>query len=655
VPALPVTVNTAGVLRNEIHNNGWNWDLYNDLFDDPYYGPGQNGLSISSGGAITVLNVNASGNDGGLMLRNEFASAARTVVVTNADLFRNNRAGMWLVSRGAVTLTNVGASENGYDGGIHVENAFCYYDGLLGNWVCPTPTPVTMTNIRAENNGSTGLYVYSLGLVRLTTATVNNNQGGGIFMENGCIRDGDWICPTTANGITLTGVTANDNWGTGLEAYSRGIIALATVTTNNNWTGGMRLNNRDYYDPNNTAAGITLSNVQAHSNNGAGIWARTNGTLGMANIRANNNVVRDGDIFAGQTVQDYVNEYKSGDHSDHWWFEATAGNGYELILNVSNLSGLNQMDFDPWMQLINPDDPDGWDNPLFTIKSGDAGCVFNDSCTFTFHPDDYGFSDTKWFVVRVGSDYGDTSNTMGDGFYRLSLNDPNPNDDPVLYWVNGLDFIAGGGATMTGVNSFHGNSLSGLKGSSNGTISLTSVGAFDNGTEGIYVDNCIDTGSGCTGTGNILLAGSNITGINGWEGLVIKTNGTVGVFNLEAAYNGYRANADGIWISAHGDGKAVTLTNINAQQNCWNGITLDVYGITTFNAVHAWQNGNWGTQEGSGVHMDSHGYAINLINFCWFMDNAKSGFAFNNSLAPIVTAINAVFWGNGGDDYWPYL
>ena len=92
------------------------------------------------------------------------------------------------------------------------------------------------------------------------------------------------------------------------------------------------------------------------------------------------------------------------------------------------------------------------------------------------------------------------------------------------------------------------------------------------------------------------MTGTNITNNNGREGLYIETNGVVNLANLEASYNGYRSDgsSSSVNILAHGIGQAVTLTNVRAMHNYRDGITLDVNGITTFNNVRAWLNGDWG-------------------------------------------------------------
>jgi len=190
-----------------------------------------------------------------------------------------------------------------------------------------------------------------------------------------------------------------------------------------------------------------------------------------------------------------------------------------------------------------------------------------------------------------------------------------------------------------------------LIGAGGGSISAANVGAFGNGNEGIYLINTEST------SGGISMTGSNVVQNNGWAGLVIETNGAVNLNNLDASYNGYRSggNTDSVNIVANGIGKTVKLTNVSALHNCKNGITLDVNGITTFDNVRAWLNGDWGLGSGSGVWMESNGYDINLQNFCSFMGNADSGFAYNTYGHTIVfNPTNAVFLGNQNTDEGPF-
>ena len=52
----------------------------------------------------------------------------KTVLVSDVEVSGNDWVGLWIKSKGAVTLTKVNASDNGFDGGIFVDNALCEWD-----------------------------------------------------------------------------------------------------------------------------------------------------------------------------------------------------------------------------------------------------------------------------------------------------------------------------------------------------------------------------------------------------------------------------------------------------------------------------------------------------------------------------------------------
>ena len=357
-------------------------------------------------------------------------------------------------SQRRVTLTNVAATNNGYEGGIHLDNMYCYYDNVvLNQWGCPTPSAVTMINLDIGSNGGTGLFVDSLGAIRLTGANANSNSGPGIDMANAQyiyddIHINDWVYPATFNGITMSNINVSDNQGAGLEVYSRGLISLTSGWAQGNWNFGFNLNNRDYQD---AIAGITLSGVQAYNNGNTGILARTNGALTMSNLRATGNVKTGGGIGLdefgnGMSVQDFYNENFG---PDHWYFEADPGQDYKFTLRADSQDYLNRIAFDPWIELYYVNYETGEKTQLDLtdpVKMHTVlQCVTNDYCEFTFDPGDFGYSGTENFFVMLGSKV-----MYGDGFYRLSMNDPDTDTIEDMFWVNGLGFEAGSTVTLTG-------------------------------------------------------------------------------------------------------------------------------------------------------------------------------------------------------------
>ena len=144
------------------------------------------------------------------------------------------------------------------------------------------------------------------------------------------------------------------------------------------------------------------------------------------------------------SVQDYYNANRG---PDHWYFDAESGQEYIFTLTANSDDYLNLFAFDPWIELYYVDYETGeetWLDLTDTYKMTSVlQCVTNDSCQFTFDPAGFGYGGSGSFYVKLGSN-------SGDGFYRLSMNDPDPDSIEDKFWVDGLSFNAGGNVTMTG-------------------------------------------------------------------------------------------------------------------------------------------------------------------------------------------------------------
>ena len=443
--------------------------------------------------------------------------------------------------------------------------------------------------------------------------------------------------------IRLTNVYSNDNYGIGIDLYSRGLITLSGVQANNNGGPGISLKN----DYSGATAGITLGTVRAESNGDSGIIAKTNGALLMSNITANDNYLTWGRVDNGTTVQNFYTSYRE---PDHWWFEAVEGE--EIILKLwadgwSDLTGdwLNRWDYDPMLQVFKQLD----DGSMIEITFAPEDITYEYSGTDWTSTDYYqivwtpGAEMSGWYLLEVSSDNGNS------GFYRLSIDDDDP-INPVKHWVDGLTYEAGVNVSLSGTNSFSNNEQAGLIGWSNGSVTLYNVFAWGNGTEGIYVDNT-------DGSSNVTLLGTNAAGNNGWEGLRIITDGAVSLNNLEANQNGQ----DGIRIAARTPLRTVSLTNIVAMWNGLSGIDMrdddgtgtedtgGTYGTTTLNNVRAWFNTT------DGVKVDTNGYRLNLLNSSFICNNGY-GFVYwyHVNLPPMLpfvfSNVNNIFLGNGSSD-----
>lgn len=554
--------------------------VMNDLNSNQRYG-----LWAVSKGSIVVINLRANDNDSdGALLTNRFGGSTAPITVKTLGYVRNAFSGngkyeefhpdpgdyymvlangLSALSAGNISVSNTDAYGNySNGGGIYLDAKFT-----------TSPRTVTLTNSTTGENDWVGVWIFSRGNIVLTDVSAYNNYQGGIHLDN-CmdhLNGEDNIC-TGIGSIRLTRIEANDNMAIGLEAISRGIITLNTATAHNNLSIGIKLNNAFV----GTTAGVTAANIYATDNQENGLVINTLGSATLTNLHTNNNAMRHGGIGNGQTVQDFFNGSLG---PDSWRFDAEYDVNYTFVLRADVAWGLNRVSFDPWIELYDPDTKTQIPIPV--------NCYTDDYCTFDFLPFDYGYLSTHSFYVMVGSN-------SNDGFYRLSLNDPDPDDSTVMFWIGGTNITAGGNIKVTSIES-HSNSLIGLGAVTitNGSITLSNLGISDNGTEGVYLicgQDPNDFNNAGFGTGTIAISGSNYVGSNGWEGLIIRSSGAINFKNLDVKGNGHATNSDGIRVYEDHALKSATLYNVNSSANGGRGIWLISTGSISLAKVNVWSN-----------------------------------------------------------------
>ncbi|HXQ39285.1 MAG TPA: hypothetical protein VN843_35120, partial [Anaerolineales bacterium] len=206
------------------------------------------GLQVITSGNINLENINATANSitqgDGAYLDN--TSGTGNVTLTGANnIFSNHHdfsSGMYIVSNGTVSLSNITANDSGRGvnisraGSVSVTNGTFNGNFFNGLYVVNTSGNVTLNNINIDgtNGTGTGLYVNTTGAINGNNITSNNNiQRGGGPCPIDC-GDGAYLIGN--NGVTLTGTNTFDNNGwTGLDAHSsNGVITLNYITAKNN-------------------------------------------------------------------------------------------------------------------------------------------------------------------------------------------------------------------------------------------------------------------------------------------------------------------------------------------------------------------------------------------------------------------------------------
>jgi hypothetical protein len=557
-------------------------------------GNGEHGILISTDKPVSISNFSASGNDyggvriygyayykvnpvSGLYEHVVMVSGATTITSTipnyTNNINNNLDAGVFVLSSGNVKLERTFANGNTLCGieintldTITVANIKANGNGAeavkLFNKDALSAKAVTVTNVETSDNTGEkgrGLDIESRGIVKVTNLKSLNNSELGLNINNTAGGLG------TA-GLTLTNLTLNDNAGAGAELYSHGIVSLKTVTANNNGGNGVMIENDST-----PSAKILLTSVRADGNNGAGFSLYTTGTLVVKDASAINNAKTVGESIWAGTVQDY---YNASFGVDRWYFTAEPASVTTVRMEAGGTypdgSPIYAYGLVPFFELYDDSDT------LISTTPLTCGTDTGDYCEFSF-------------TATTGDTYYVLASSTGlDGFYRLAVNDPAPfTGDAELYWAHGMDISATGNVTISGVNTFNNNSMSGLKmwvdGSGASKISVSSVTANGNGNDGMTLYNI-------NGTGSVALSGNNETQNNGWGGLYVETNGTVSASNLDASYNGHTQEGDGVSITANGIGKAVTLTHITTLANSNRGLGILSNGNISLSNMRAIDN-----------------------------------------------------------------
>jgi hypothetical protein len=243
-----------------------------------------NGLRILSKGNISLDKVSANYNAGsGLVLWNLMASSAKNVTVKNSTTFRNAINGIEIWTKGAVTIDRILAADN-QSGGLVIDNSpgtgAVTIQNTLGNSTITgndygvyiyTRGSVSITGLNAsQNHDGSGLWLEAntgSGTVSVTNSQFNLNNGIGLFVFS-------------KNNITLSGVQANGNESAGASLNISG-VAGKSVTVNKsifseNWVG-LSI----------TATGtVTLDNVIANYNDAIGL-SISNSDMGAYGVSIN--------------------------------------------------------------------------------------------------------------------------------------------------------------------------------------------------------------------------------------------------------------------------------------------------------------------------------------------------------------------------------
>jgi len=558
---------------------------------------GANGLSIYSSGLVTLNNITANGNDlNGAYVDNAWkwvynatlaswvrVTTGQSVFLKGVNTFNDNLGtGLEVHSSGIITTYGITANSNEGDG-AYLDN--CLYDppplgiddclGLAGKAV------TMLGNNNFNDNLGTGLYVESLGAIKVNNLTSSYNGDGAVL-------DNNWT--KAVGGVTITGFsTTNWNYSSGLGIYSVGAVLTNNLTANYN--GAMRTSAADIYNRgvtiNNSSnsqklMNVTLLGVNQFNNNwntGLQIWS--NGIVLLNNLTANDNgtpydaVNNPSAMGDGVAVNNAVSsQIKPVTLTGVNVFNGNLNNGLEIVSHgvilVSKPTANDNVGSGAYLD-------NQWGVAAAPITITGYG-IFNANQNMYYDPIDNP-NDLGGLVVFSNG--------------NITLNNLTANDNAMggAYLANNnwTPAAAPVNVTLNGVNQFNGNMASdGLTIFSDGMITLSNITASYNGGDGAYLDNFSDMKTG--NPRSIIVKGWGTFVNNGLNGLEFYASGSVTLSRVTA--NGNQNLVPGTGNGVVGEaGTSITFTCGSLNLNVASGYDLTAGTFIVLKGVFTYSNG----------------------------------------------------------------
>jgi hypothetical protein len=561
------------------------------------------GLTISSKGAVTLKNVAADYNgDTGLWIVNNGATGAKPVTVTNAEFKGNFFIGLDVRSNGAVTLTNLVATYNSTGDGVYVINT------NLG------VAPVTINGVNNfSNNGGNGLEVASKGPIKVSNTTANYNVSDGVYLN------------TYAQPVTILGfLTAIYNGWDGLGIETMGSVAAANLTLSyNTGASGAYINNTNGPLLPYTPHPVTITGTNFFNDNKLnGLVVYCDGAITLSSITAIHNGITNNST--GVYLQ---NNYL-----------ATAPQNVTIsgtnVFNYNSKHGLEVYSFGA-ITLSNVTASYNW----YDAASG-AGVYLDNKTDATLAKpvtlsgvNSFTWNDQEGlYILSKGAVTLNKITTTYNGFAGVIVDN---NGSPTLSGVTGLGYLIA-------LNN-HGY---GLLATSDGAVKFSNLTIKNNFGYGAVISN---TNPPLTPK-PVTITGTNLFADNDYYGLSISSDGAVTLSNITALYNGITHNYSGVYITNLGNPnfpQNVTISGNNVfSNNSYNGLEVYSYGAITLSNVTAEYN-FYDALSGAGVYLDNNGgtlarpvtlSGVNTFNF-----NQDQGLYIESLGAVTLSKITAKF------------
>jgi hypothetical protein len=655
------------------------------------------GLKIEAKGLITVTNLSANGNSGyGAYFNNQVPGATGGVTINAVsgmgnEFQWNTLGGLKIMTNGAVTLTNIYASNNlnesvdpvtgGY--GIYIDN----FSGTaavtikqVGTW-CGENFCTEGNTFSGNRDG--GLWIKTKGAVTVSFFQARYNWDSGIFID----ADGG-SGAVTVTGLLNWGENLSDNGGSGLNISSLGTITVSKVQATRNSDWGARLANEigtgsvtltdAYFDENienrlsglkvTSAGAITWKNGTANNNGDYGAYLDNSYGLGKSvsvtnvttswNIKTGLYVLSKGVVTITDSQADTNSvRYDSISYGD-WWsdnlsdgqlWNFSGSNGDKVTIEVNSLR------FNPRVYVT-----DSAGTEIIRGEGVDGSLELNLTLTAD---DDY------QIVVEAANNWNGYKYDIK--FYSDVVGEPtiiNHMSSANGIYVDNRSGTGGVTITNTGGRWNSNNSGTDVVIHSQGAVTLKNMDLNDSGEGGLWVDNT-KVGAGAS---SVTLTNVNFN-VNDGDAAYILTEGAVTVNSSNSGSNmgggfyvdnthestvspitfsnvsvdGYFGRHlgftdPGIFLRSNG---AVTFTNVNSSQFGGNGIDIDANGAVKFTEVGADSNLGYGARV---ITLSTFTIVGSPTGFSWFNNNLLDGLDVD---AVGAISITKVYTGNNGFDW----
>jgi hypothetical protein len=506
-----------------------------------YNNGGLAGLRVLSNGTITIKNLSADDNSSyGAMLVNDTASTAKAVSVTGNNTFNlNTNVGLFVSSIGAVTLSNISASNN--NTGADINNA-------LGS----STAGVTLTGTNVVNdNVNNGINITSYGAIKANNLLANSNNGIGAYLFNSGATVGK-------PGVTLTGTNEfKYNNFFGLSISTNGPVSVNNVSANTNNQTGVSINSTSGLN-----SAITFTGTNYFNDNGySGLVIQSAGQVTISNITANGNgtsmISGYGVSITNSTLTSFKGVTLLGTN--------TLNNNYShnLIIISSGAVTLNNITANNSANGFGvsiDNTPSGVSKPMAITINGTN--KINTNYLSGLNILSYG----AIVLNNITANYNGQGMSGGNGYGASIVNNASTTPQNV---------------TLKGTNTFDDNYDTGLLIITKGAVTTNSVSAFSNNDYGVFIQNS-------SGTGNVTMTGTNALTSNGLDNLYIISAGTITLSNITAnnSTSGMGANISNMGAASP---KNVTIngTNSFSNNNSTYGLLVQSQGVITTNNLTA--------------------------------------------------------------------